>query len=131
MVLLIGLLGSYFILLLNQKQLPQLPSNIMSFHGGVLSGIGFLLILQVLKYVKAMRYEKELRKLYIKENDERTVMIMQKTGAIGINICILGLGSAAIIAGFFNELVFFTLLGATLFTALVKGLFKIYYHKNL
>lgn len=58
-------------------------------------------------------------------------MIMQKTGAIGMSICILGLGFATVIAGFFNEAVFFSLLGATLFAALIKGIFKIYYHKKL
>ena len=131
MVLFISLVGSYFILLFNQEKLSQLSSNIMGFHAGVLSSIGFLLMLKVFKYLKAIKSEKELKKLYIKENDERTMMIMQKTGAIGINICITGLGSAAIIAGFFNEIVFFTLLGTTLFTALVKGLFKAYYHKIL
>lgn len=73
-----------------------------------------------------MGYEKELKKLYIKENDERTIMIMQRTGAIGINMFIIGLGFGTIIAGFFNEIVFFTLLVATLVTSLVKGLFKIY-----
>jgi hypothetical protein len=56
---------------------------------------------------------------------------MQKTGAAGINICIIRLALATIVAGYFNELIFFTLLGATLFVALIKRLFKIYYHKNL
>lgn len=36
-----------------------------------------------------------------------------------------------VIAGFFNEIVFFSLLGATVFTALVKGFFKVYYHYKL
>lgn len=130
-VIFIGLVASYFILLLNQDKLLQMPEGIMSFHAGALCGIGFLLILDVFKNLRALKYEKKLKDLYIKENDERTIMIMQKTGAIGINICIISLGFAAIIAGFFNEIVFFTLLGATLFTALVKGLFKIYYHTYL
>ena len=130
-VIFISLVGSYFFLLLNQEKLSQVPSRIMSFNAGALCSIGFLLMLDILRYLKALKNEKELKKLYIKENDERTIMIMQKTGAIGINMCIIGLGFAAIIAGFFNEVVFFTLLGTTLFTALVKGLFKVYYHKNL
>lgn len=41
-------------------------------------------------------------------------MIMQKTGAAGINICILGLVLATVVAGYFNKIVFFTLLRATL-----------------
>lgn len=64
-------------------------------------------------------------------NDERKMQIMEKTGAVRINICIVELGFATMISGFFNEIVFFTLLGATIFIALVKGMFKIYYYNKL
>ena len=75
-----------------------------------------------------MRDEKTLKRLYIEENDERSIMIMQKTGAIGMTICNVGLAFAAVIAGFFNQVAFFSLFGAAVFTALVKGFFKLYYH---
>ncbi len=78
-----------------------------------------------------MRDEKALKILQIEECDERTIMIMQKTGAAGFNICIMSLAFATVIAGFVNQTVFFSLLGATLFTALVKFFFIIYYHKKL
>lgn len=131
MVVGISLGISYLILFSNQDKLPQMPDFMMSFHGGVLFGIEILLIGDILKNLMAIRDEKGLKKLYIEENDERRVMIMQKTGAMGMAICIIGLGSATVISGFFNETVFFTLLGATLFTALIKGFFKIYYHIKL
>ena len=84
--------------------------------------------MDIFRNIKATKDENQLKKLYIKENDERTIMIMLKTGAIGINICIIGLAFATIIAGYFNEIAFFTLLGSTLFVALIKGLFKVYYN---
>jgi len=56
---------------------------------------------------------------------------MQKTGAMGMAICNIGLGCATVSAGFFNQIVFFSLLGATAFTSLVKGFFKLYYHNKL
>lgn len=124
----IGLAVSYLVLFLNQDKLPKMPSFIVSFHAGVLCGLELLLMLDIFKNVRATRDEKALKKLYIEENDERAIMIMQKTGAMGITICIIGLGVGTIISGFFNEIVFFSLLGATLFTALVKGFFKIYFH---
>ena len=77
-----------------------------------------------------MRNEKALKKLYIEENDERTIMIIQKTGAMGITICIIGLAFTTVIAGFYNQIAFFSLFGATVFTALVKGFFKLYYHRK-
>lgn len=124
----IGLAVSYLVLFLNQDKLPKMPNFIMSFHAGALCGLELLLMLDIFKNVRAMRDDRALKKLYIEENDERAIMIMQKTGAMGITICIIGLGVGTIISGFFNEIVFFSLLGATLFTALVKGFFKIYFH---
>ncbi len=130
-VVAISLALSYLVLFLNQDKLPKMPSFIMGFHTGVLCGLGVLIILDIFKNLRAMRDEKELKKLYIQENDERTIAIMQKTGAMGMAICTIGLGFATVIAGFFNEIVFFSLLGATVFTALVKGFFKVYYHYKL
>lgn len=126
-----SLVAIYLILFFNQDKLPQIPRFIISFHGGVLFGVISLLICHISKNIRAMKDEKSLKELYIKENDERRMMIMQKTGSVGINICILGFGIATIIAGFFNEIIFFTLLGATLFTALVKGFFKVYYFNKI
>lgn len=129
--LFIILISIYLILFLNKDKLLKSTNDIMNFHGGALIGFGILLILDILKNLRAIRDEKELKKLYIKENDELTILIMQKTGAFGINICIVGFAVATIITGYFNELIFFTLLGATLSVSLIKGIFKIYYHKNL
>lgn len=130
-ILFISLIAVYLVLFLNQDKLPKDSNNIVNFHGGVLTSFGILLVFNIFTNLKAMKDENELKRLYIKENDERSIMIMQKTGAIGINICIVGFAAATIIAGYFNELIFFTLLGATLFVSLIKGLFKVYYHKNL
>ncbi|HBC96867.1 MAG TPA: hypothetical protein DC034_08765 [Clostridium sp.] len=130
-ILFFSLIAIYLVLFLNQDSLPKSSSEIMSFQAGVLSSFSILLFLDIIKYLRTMKDKGELKKLFIKENDERTIMIMQKTGAVGINICIIGFACATIIAGYFNEVIFFTLLGATLFVSLIKGLFKVYYHKNL
>lgn len=131
MAILISLIGIYLILFVNKDKISYMPEEIMSFNSGVLFSIGILLLIEIFKNYRSMKTEKELKKLYIKENDERRIMIMQKTGAIGINICILTFGFATMIAGFFNQIVFFTLLGTTLFTAIVKGMFKVYYYKKI
>ncbi len=130
-LLFVSLLLIYMVLFLNQERLPRPSDHIISFHGGALTSLGLLLIIYIFINLRAIRDDKELRKLYIKENDERTAMILQKTGAIGINICILGFATATIIAGYYSDAVFFTLLGSTIFVSLVKGLFKIYYHNKV
>lgn len=126
-ILLIG----YLLMIKNYEKFPSLSIDIISFQGGVLIGMTLLFLIDVFKKVRVLRDEELLKKLYIKEKDERRMMIMQKTGSIGINICILGLGISTIISGFFNETVFFTLLATTMFTALVKGVFKIYYYHKI
>lgn len=117
-----------FILFFNKDSVPEIPDFTRGFQTGVYLGIELLLVFFIGRNITAMRSERALKKLYISENDERTIMIMQKTGAVGINICIIGLAFAAVIAGFFNQTIFYALLGATIFTALVKGFFKLYYH---
>lgn len=121
----------YLILFLNQGNLVKPSGKIISFHGGALTSFSIILILNIYKNLKALKDEKELKRLYIRENDERAIMILQKTGAIGINICICGFAIATIIAGYFSNIGFFILLGSTLFVALVKGMFKIYYHRKI
>ncbi len=130
-VTLLILIVSFLVLYINQSKFSSISDNILGFNTGVITSMGFLLLIDILKYTKAMQNHKELKKLYIQENDERIIHIMQKTGSIGINVCLIGLGFATIISGFFNEVVFFTLLSATIFTAFVKALFKLYYYKNI
>lgn len=130
-VLFVSMIAVYLVLFLNQDKLLKSSNHIVNFHGGALTSFSILLILSIFKNLIAIKDEKRLKKLYIEEHDERSILIMQKTGAVGINICILGLACATIIAGYFNEVVFFTLLGATLFVSVIKGLFKIHYRNNL
>lgn|SRR5690554_4429758 len=131
LITLFSFIAIYLILFLNQDNLLKPSNEIIGFHGGALSSFSVLLILNIFKNIKGMKDENKLKKLYIEENDERAIMIMQKTGAVGINICILGFAIATIIAGYFNRIAFFTLLGSTLFVSLIKGLFKIYYHRKI
>ena len=130
-ILFVSMISIYLILFLNQDKLSSPSNDIINFHGGALSSFSILIILHIVRNLRAIRNENKLKKLYIGENDERSIMIMQKTGAFGINICIIGFTCATIIAGYFNKVVFSTLLGATLFVTIVKGLFKLYYRNKL
>ncbi len=121
---------SYICLSLNADRLPPIHDFIRGFQFGAFSVVIVILVFFLAKYLGSLKNEEALKKLYIEENDERTIMIMQKTGAYGITICVVGLAFATVIAGFYNEIVFFALLGATVFTALIKGCFKIYYHRK-
>lgn len=106
-------------------------TNAVSFTLGVYTGTLFLVVINLRKYMLAMKYEENFKQLYIQETDERHQYIVAKTGGSAINIIIFSLALASIIAGFFSETIFFTLLGSVLFVALVKGSLKIYYNKTV
>ncbi len=119
----------YFALALSKGTV--IPDFIRGFHTGAFAGIEAGILIVIVKYIVSARKEESLKKLFIEENDERRLMIMQKSGAWGMTACILGLAVAAVVAGFFDQTVFFSLLGALIYTAVVKGFLKIYYYRKL
>ena len=78
--------------------------------------LGLLIALQVgaiyfiTKYNKALKNKAQLKKLYIEKHDERKELIQYKSSALGISIFIFILLLATIISGFYNLVVFYTLL---------------------
>ena len=129
MIILIGL--SFGLLHIYQQKAQQLHDFNKGFQVGIFIALELILIYLLVKYIISMRDETALRKLYIKEKDERTILIMQKSGAWGMTICYFGLAFGSLVASFFNKIVFLSLLGATLFTGLVKVSLKIYYSNKL
>ena len=85
------------------------------FHFGFSLGFGITLALIltgfIIRNIYVMSDPERLKKHYYKKNDERTKMIMQKSGAIGFPIVIIGLAVAINISLFFyNETVSYTLI---------------------
>lgn len=101
------------------------------FIMGVLTGIEAVIIIWMLIYTYSLKNEGYLRKLYIKEKDERRRLIRTKSGSTGVNIVIAGLLLAMMISGFFNKVVFFTLFGVEIFIAIVLLLVKLYYSRKI
>lgn len=94
-------------------------------------GIGFfvfvLLTYFIIRYILVLRSEKRLKEMYIVETDERKLMIYQKSGSLGMIFAIFGLAIASVLVGYFDTTVFFSLLGACLFVALIRAVLKLYY----
>ena len=99
--------------------------------------LGLLIALQVgaiyfiTKYNKALKNKAQLKKLYIEKHDERKELIQYKSSALGISIFIFILLLATIISGFYNLVVFYTLLGVCLIILAILVLTKLYFLKNL
>ena len=94
---------------------------------GMCVGIAFVAIFYIIQMALALRKEERLKKLYISETDERLSLIRTKAGGTGIVFSIGGLMLGAMVAGYFDAAVFFTLVGATLFVSLVVGCLKGFY----
>lgn len=102
-----------------------------SYALGFGSGIGAVVVYHLISYIRALKDETKLKTLYIKENDERTRHIDAKVGGIGMNIAILTFAIGMLIANYFNEMVFYTLLAAMLFLAILKIVLGRYYTQKL
>ncbi|MEK4368318.1 hypothetical protein [Paenibacillus sp. FSL R5-0473] len=111
--------------------LPDLPSFIKGFHTGAFIGVEVAVAFFLVRYIKASNNEAELKKQYIEENDERSVMILQRAGTLSTAIILIGLGIASVIAGFFNPLIFYTLLTCLLFILIVFFALWMYYAREI
>lgn len=114
--------------------LPAGNSHWQSMWRGFVSGASFgilsLMLFGLVKNTKALKNEKELKKQYIKEHDERTLQILTSARATALQ-CSLLIGLAAIIiSGYFSITVSLTILVCVLFTALCALMFKVYYSKK-
>ncbi len=103
---------------------------ILGFQFGILILLDMLLIRKLSSYRSALKDNAKLKVLYIKENDERLKMIQEKIGIMGFNVAVIGLILIAITAGYFNEVVFFSLLGAVIFIVTIKACLKLYYYRK-
>lgn len=94
---------------------------------GMCTGIAFVALYYMVKIARALRNEEKLKKMYISETDERVALIATKAGGTGTVFSIAGLWLGAMVAGYLNATVFFTLVGAALFISLVVVCLKGYY----
>ena len=107
------------------------PDFIMGFNTGVCVGVQAVMIYYMGKYISALKSEEKRKALYIAENDERSKYIQAQIGGVGINIILGGLALGTIVSGFFQETVFYTMLGTLIVSVLVKGALKLYYNKTV
>lgn len=118
-------------LLLRHQYLTRMPDFFQGYAVGAFAGAIGSLSLLLFSTVYAMRKPERLKKLYIQETDERTVLIHQKTFTYGLAILIFALVIGVIVACFFNETVFFTLLVIIFLLMFILLGTKTYFDKKL
>lgn len=97
---------------------------------GAAGGIIGSLLASIRRINKALRDEKELKKLYVEENDERQKQIWTSARALSMQIFLMGGLVAAIVAGYFNVTVSITILACVVIHSLLGAACKLYYSKK-
>lgn len=113
----------------------KIPSNhstdfIKGVQFGMFFGLETLLLMNIIKFRGALNNKEKLKLLYIKENDEREKLILLKSSLMAINIITVILALGIIVSGFYNEIVFFTLIMTLFIVGVVRVGLKIYYNKK-
>ena len=101
------------------------------FITGASCGILGLLVFSLIRNRQALKDEKKLKKLYVKEHDERTIQILTLARNTAMQILLLGGLVAAVIAGYFSITVSLTILGCIVTASITSLLLVGYYSKKL
>lgn len=89
-------------------------SDVFGFQVGVITAIGILATISIIRFTLVLKDEKKLQLEYNKENDERNKAIRGKAGLPIVLIISIAMVIAGVIAGYFNIIVFYTLIIAAL-----------------
>lgn len=101
---------------------------------GYVSGASFglfaLMLFYLIRNLRALKDEKKLKKLYVKEHDERTVQIWTLARNTAMQMMLwIGL-AATVIAGYFSITVSITILACTFVSSVLGLLLMAYYSKK-
>ena len=106
-------------------------SIVFSFQCGFASAASIGIVFLIVRYSKAVNDEEKLRILYNQEHDERMSAIRSKAGVPMVLILSLLQVFAGMIAGYYNETVFYALLLAATVQLLISIMVKFYYKAKM
>lgn len=101
------------------------------FCTGAAVGILLLMVFFLGRNLRAMSDDKLLKKLYIKNNDERSEKIYTTARGTAMQVFLIGGLAAVCIGGYFSMTVGLTILGCVIFCALTSLAFKFYFSAKL
>jgi len=134
MLLSIGILGAvvlcaYGFFAMGSEALVD--GTVTVFQLGLIFGIGIRALIEIIKLRMVIKDDRKLKMLYNKENDERLKLIRSKSGMPMLMITSILMLIAAIISGYFNTVVFSTLVIAAMVQLLLGLIVKVYYMKTM
>ena len=101
------------------------------FITGASVGLLIFMIVAIFRNIRAMRNETALKKLYIKDNDERTAEIVKSAQAAAYRTTLYVGLVAVIVAGYFSITVSLTILGCIWIPALLGAAYKFYFSRKI
>lgn len=113
------------------KDRGQMVESVRGFATGLFIGIELVCVFQLGKLWKMLKDEEVLKEVYIREHDEREALIQMKSGLHVIPILSFIILICAILVGFFNDTVFYTLVVVGIGQILIAFALKIYWKMHL
>lgn len=103
----------------------------LGLNAGLFASVMVMMVTAMLKYSRALKDAEKRKALYIYENDERRLYIRAKVGGDAMQLVLMGLAVATVVAEYYSQTVFFTLLSVLLFAVAIKAVFKLVYSRKL
>lgn len=103
--------------------------SVLGFLTGLILGINLICLHLIFTIKKALKDEKLLKDMYIREYDERENFIKLKSASSIISILVVGIFIVSILASYINIIAFYTLAITGVFILLVGLVLKIYWRK--
>lgn len=103
------------------------------WHGficGAACGILAFLIIALVRNIRALNSEKELKKLYVKEHDERQIQIWSSARAAAYQASLLLGMVAVVVSGYFSMTVSITIIVCIAIASFIGLGFKLYYSRK-
>ncbi len=105
-------------------------NNSSNFGSGFCMGAIFFMAVNIARYSAALKDDEKLKRLYISATDEREKLICEKSDSSSFKtiLCIIVL--AAMVASFYSDTVFYTLIAVMLTIMFIKAGFRFYYRRK-
>lgn len=100
------------------------------FNSGAAIGILALMLFGLIRNLLSLKSDTKLKKLYIKNHDERTIQVQTSAQAAGMRTALLLELVGIIVSGYFNVTVSLTILACVFVSSIITALFKLYYFKK-
>ena len=136
MVILCIFLIAAFLVFGTPLAIPILPrmgysnKDMLSMTGASVVGFVAVFIYRIVSWLRTIKNPQKLSAMYIKTNDERELLIQQKTGFSTFVIVVYLLLMAAVISSRINSDICFTLFVVIIAMMVIYGASNLYYRKK-